>query len=304
MDLIANLFNTLLTYPIFNALMELYHLLGDFGLSIVVLTTIAFLATFPVTRKQLQTTRAIQTLQPQLAEIRRRHANTPTARAEAERVLYKEHGISLSSSFGPLLLQGAVLSGLFFALNSILRNSTLSTINRIMYPFLVHFSTLPNLDLSWLTIFNALWHIPLSYPDPTHLLPLLTGLMTFIQMRMAQPLTQTGPTMMQATQAMQFLLLLFSVAITIYFTWQFAAGVALYRLVWLGLSMIQRYFVTGWGSLWTIPGLATSGAGNTSRSRYGASTQPTQLSDSHKARGHRGGRSSARRRGKKPKRGK
>src|SRR5579859_2092121 len=37
MDLIANVFNTLLTYPILNALMELYHLLGDLGLSIVAL---------------------------------------------------------------------------------------------------------------------------------------------------------------------------------------------------------------------------------------------------------------------------
>lgn len=295
MDLIANLFNTLLAYPIFNALMELYHLLGDFGLSIVVLTTIVFLAIFPVTWKQLQTTRAIQALQPQLAEIRRRHATTPTARAEAERALYKDHGISLSSSFGPLLLQGAVLSGLFFALNSVLRNSTLSTINRIMYPFLVHFSTLPNLDLNWLTVFNALWHISLNYPDPTHLLPLLTGLMTFIQMRMAQPLTPTGPTMMQATQVVQLLLLLFSVGITIYFTWQFAAGVALYRLVWLGLSMIQRYFVTGWGSLRVVPGLATSSSGN-------VGTQQTQPPGSNKTRGRRGGRSSARRREKKLKR--
>ncbi len=301
MDLIKNLFNALLTYPIFNALMELYHLLGDLGLSIVTLTAIVFLTTFPFTWKQLTTTRAIQALQPQLAEIKRRYSNDPMARTEAERALYKDHGISLSSSFGPLLIQSAALSGLFFALNSVLRNSTLSTINRIMYPFLAHFSTLPDLNLTWFTVFDAFWHISLGYPDPTHILPLLTGLITFMQMRMAQPVTQTSETIMQATQAMQFIMLLFSVGITVYFAWQFAAGVALYRLVWLALSMIQRYFVTGWGSLWIMPGLATSDPGNASSSRHDVGTQQT-LPTSNKTRRHRGGGSSARRRGRKPKR--
>lgn len=301
MELIANLFNAILTYPIFNVLMELYHLLGDLGLSIVTLTAIVFLATFPFTWKQLTTTRATQALHPQLAEIKRRYANNPMARAEAEQAFYKDHSISLSSSFGPLLIQSAVLSGLFFALNSVLRNSTLSTINCIMYPFLAHFSTLPDLNLTWFTVFDALWHISLGYPDPTHILPLLTGLITFMQMRMAQPVAQTSQTIVQATQAMQFIMLLFSVGITVYFAWQFAAGVALYRLVWLMLSMIQRYFVTGWGSLRVMPGLAMNSSGTTG-GRHNVGIQQTPPPSSNKTRRHRGGGSSARRREKKPKR--
>lgn len=304
MDLIANLFNTLLTYPILNALMELYHLLGDLGLSIVALTAIVFFVTFPLTWKQLQTAKATQALQPLLAEIQRRHAADPMARAEAERALYKEHGISLLSSFGPLLVQSAVFSGLFFALNSVLRHSPLNTLNRLLYPFLVHFSILPDLSLAWFTVFNTLWHFSLGYPDPTHILPLLTGLMTFIQMRMAQPITQTGQSIMQATQAMQFLMLLLSVGLTIFFAWQFAAGIALYRLAWLVLSMIQRYFVTGWGSLWVMPSFALTGSGTPPSGRQNVGRQHISPPSSHKARGHRGAGSSARRRGKKPKPGK
>ncbi len=38
MTLISNFFNVIITYPIFNVLMLLYHILGDFGLSIIVLT--------------------------------------------------------------------------------------------------------------------------------------------------------------------------------------------------------------------------------------------------------------------------
>lgn len=297
MDLIINLFNSLLTYPILNALMGLYHLFGNFGLSIVTLTTLIFLTLFPLTWKQLQTAKATQALQPLLAEIKRRHANDPMARTEEVQALYKAHGISLSSSWIPLLVQSAVFSGLLFALNSVLHNNTLNTINRLIYPFLAHLSALPDLNLVWFTAFNTFWHISLGYPDPTHILPLLTGLVTFMQMRMAQPLTETGQNMMQATRAVQFLLLLLSVAMTIFFAWQFAAGVALYRLVWLVLSMIQRFFVTGWGSLWVMPGFARSG--NLAGTRQNAGTQHLSQPGSPKARGHRGTGSSARRRGKK-----
>ena len=38
MSLISNFFNVVITYPIFNVLMLLHHLFGDFGLSIIVLT--------------------------------------------------------------------------------------------------------------------------------------------------------------------------------------------------------------------------------------------------------------------------
>lgn len=303
MDLIVHLFNTLFTYPILNALMELYHLLGDFGLSIVALTGIVFLLTFPFTWKQLQLARATQSLQPQMAEINRRHANDPLARTKAQQVLYKEHSISLTSSLGPLLIQGSILSGLFFALNSVLRNGTLGKINRIMYPFLVHFSTLPDLNLTWFTIFNAVWHISLGNPDPTHLLPLLTGLVTFAQMRMAQPIVQTGQTFMQTTQAMQFILLLLSVGITVFFAWQFAAGVALYRLVWLGLSMIQRYFATGWGSLGVMPSFAVSDSRNAGSERHDGGTKQTLPRSSSKTRQRRERGASARRRGRHRKRG-
>jgi hypothetical protein len=43
MQALITLFNTLFTYPIFNALLGLYHLLGDFGLSILLLTGMVYL---------------------------------------------------------------------------------------------------------------------------------------------------------------------------------------------------------------------------------------------------------------------
>lgn len=84
MNLIVGLFNHLFTYPIFNALMFLYHLFGDFGLSIIVLTVATSLALLPLTLRQLKSARAMFALRSELAEIRRQHARDLRAQQEAK----------------------------------------------------------------------------------------------------------------------------------------------------------------------------------------------------------------------------
>ncbi len=124
MSQIGYLFQLMFTYPILNALMELYHLLGDFGLSIIVLTCIVYLVTFPFMRQQRKIARAKLALQPQIAEINKIHVNDPLAGAAAQQALYKEHGIPLLPSLLPMIIRGLIFTGLFFALNTVLRNAT------------------------------------------------------------------------------------------------------------------------------------------------------------------------------------
>jgi YidC/Oxa1 family membrane protein insertase len=255
MSFLITLFNIVFTYPIFNALMALYFLLGDFGLAIVVLTCVISLLLLPLTLRQLRQAKAMRALQPQITAIRQQYATDQYAQTQAIQALYQEHGIHPSSSFLSLLIQAPIYSGLYLALNTVLYAPSVEAINRLMYPFLFHFSTLPNINLMWLTILNASWHISLGIADPTHLLPLLTGLVTFAQMRMAQPisLTETRDALTHLSQSIQFLLLFIPVGITIIIAWQLAAGIALYRFVSLILTMLQQYFTTGWGSLWVFP---------------------------------------------------
>jgi len=127
-----------------------------------------------------------------------------------------------------------------------------------MYPFLTHFSQLPDLNLNWFTFLNAALHISLNRVDPTHILPILTGIITFIQMRMAQPLVETKEAVVQSAQLLQLVGPLIGVGVTMFFVWQFAAGVALYRLVYLVLMAVQQYFMTGWGSLRSVPAFASA----------------------------------------------
>ena len=255
MHFFLTFFNTIFTYPIFNGLMVLYFLLHDFGLAIVLLTCVISLLLLPFTLRQLRLAKAMRQLQPQVTAIRQQYATDQSAQTQALRALYREHGIRPASSFLSMLIQVPIYSGLYVALNTVLYASSIDAINQIMYPFLMHFATQPNINLMWFTVLNPSWHISLDRPDPTYLLPLLTGLVTFVQMRMAQPisLVETKETLAHISQSMQFLLLLIPVGITIAVAWRFAAGLALYRFVSLVLSMMQQYFTAGWGSLWVSP---------------------------------------------------
>ncbi len=290
MNLLIQLFNTVITYPILNVLLTLYHLLGSFGLAIIALTAIVFVLTLPLMRRQSKVLKAQRSLQPEIEAIKRKYPADLAAQTTARQQLFKEHNIPLMPPLIPSVVQGVVLSGIFVALNTVLHNATLSSLNAIMYPFMVHFVSMPDFSLTWFTIFNAAWHISLGLSDPTHILPIMTGLLTFIQMRMAQPLelTQTKEALQQTTHILQLLMPLLMVGITIFFAWQFAAGVALYRLTFLIMTTIRQYFNTGWGSLWVLPGLAF----NNQRS---AALQQIP-SRQHRARKRRGGKSSSRRR--------
>ena len=300
MNLVIYFFNFVFTYPIFNALMLLYHFLGDFGLSIILLTIAIYLLLLPLTRRQLKSMKAALALQPELAEIRKQHPKDLGAQREATQALYQRHGITPTSPYLPLLVQAPIFGGLFFALNIVLNHTRLANLNSIIYPFLPQLTSIPNIDLNWFTIFNSAWHISLGLPDPTYILPILTGIATFVQMRMSQPhaLAETRDAMIQVTQAVQFVLPFIMLFITVFIAWHFAAGLALYRLTSLLLNMIQQYFVTGWGSLLTLPRVAVITNNGSSNSNVQVQqVQPRPTSSSSKGHAHRNA-ALARRRGK------
>ena len=312
MNLISYLFNHIFTYPIFNVLLLLYHLFGDFGLSIIVLTIVIFILLFPLTRRQLKSMKAMLALRAELAEIRQQYARDLRAQREATKALYKQHGISPPSPFLSFLVQAPIFGGLFLALNTVLNYTTvlnkhaaLTNLNHIIYPFLPQLTSVPNIDLNWFTIFNSAWHFSLGIPDPTHVLPILAGIATFVQMRMSQPhnIIEMRDAMMQLTQFVQFILPLILAFVTIFIAWQLAAGLALYRATSLLLNMIQQSFVTGWGSLLTVPHLAGFPGNSSARSNTPPAKPARLQSKSSSTKGHiRRRGASARRRGKTTKR--
>ncbi len=264
------LFNLIFAFPIFNGLMLLYRLFGDFGLSIVILTLIIKLVLFPLTLQQLKSMKANQALQPRIQEIKKKYAKDQQAQMQATQALFKEYGINPMAGCLPLVIQMPVLYGLFNALNLVVHGTegvsaakALANLNSHLYPFVEHFRVFPNLDFSWfawLKFLNPIlhvnlpWTISLANPDPTHILPIVAALATFVQLRMSQARTNVATTngkaapsdpTQQTMKMMQYIMPVFTFVIGL----SFAAGLALYWTVSSVFQAVQQYFVTGWGSL-------------------------------------------------------
>src|SRR5487761_1397835 len=245
---IGTVFHYLFFLPVFNILILIYHGVGSFALAIVLLTLLIRGALFPLTRRQLASTRKMQELQPKLKQLQAQHRGDPQAAMAAQQALYKEHGVSMYGGCLPLVIQMPFLYSLFYAFEALLSSngSALKTINSYIYPFLPPLAKLPDQHFFW---------TKLGSPDPLFILPILAGLLTFVQMRMAMPVRRPGapadPTT-QTTQSMQWIMPLF----TLFLGTRFASGLALYWTVSTGFSAVQQYLLSGWGSLWVgVPGM-------------------------------------------------
>lgn len=248
--------------PIFNILMLFNWLVHDLALSIILLTLVIRLAMVPLTRKQLQSQRKMMALQPMLNQLKEQYKGDQQGLAKAQMQLYKDYNVSPVGGCLPLLVQLPFLYGLFFALKNGLSGSV-AAMRGILYPFMQF--TLshgkPDTYLRWFAWLP--WHpiLNLNLPDPTHILPIVAALFTFIsvrqmqgslQMKQAQAARGTPSDPRAAQQqnmqtqmmgTMTYITPLF----TLFFAWNYAAGLALYWTVSTLFGFGQQFLINGWG---------------------------------------------------------
>lgn len=253
--------------------MFLYWVVRDFGLSIVLLTVMVRLALVPLTFKQLHSQRKMMEIQPKIAELKAQYKDDQQGFARAQMQLMKENNVSVFGGCLPLLVQIPFLYGLFYALSAGLKPNPGETaarhvarLNGDLYPFMqfAHV-TLPggthplNTMLEWFSWLP--WHpvLDLAIPDPTHLLPILAALFTFIQVRMIQGIRKPQPpapnadaktiATQNAQQQTMSLMTYVTPIITLVIGLSYAAGLSLYWVVGTLFAIGQQYFIYGWGGL-------------------------------------------------------
>lgn len=118
---IASVFHDLIVQPIFNLLVAIYALLPghDFGIAIIVFTIIVRLLMWPLIKKQLHQTKAMQKLQPQLKRIKEQTKGNKQKEQLMIMELYKERGISPFGSLGTIVVQFVILIGLYVGLRHV-----------------------------------------------------------------------------------------------------------------------------------------------------------------------------------------
>jgi len=219
------------------------YLFGSFGLTIIVLTIIIRGAIYPLTVKQLRATRAMQALQPKIAELQKKYAKDKQRLAQEQMKLYKESGMSPAGCAVPMLIQMPIWIALFQSIIRVLAVTPedLLGLSRRLWSWPVVYSMLP-LDN------NFLWF---NLINPNMPLAILVGVTMWLTQKMVTP-TTTDPQQRSQSQLMLWMMpLMFG-----FIAMSVPSGLALYWLVSNVISIVIQYFVIGgWG------GLARSTAG-------------------------------------------
>jgi len=132
----VDIFQLLIVQPIFNLLIAIYSIIpgGDFGVAVIIFTILVRLAMWPLVKKQLHQTKAMQKMQPELARIKRETKGNKQLEGVKMMELYKKHDISPFRSIGILLIQLPI----FIALYQVIQIFTLhrDKIDQYTYNFL------------------------------------------------------------------------------------------------------------------------------------------------------------------------
>jgi len=149
-----NIFDQLLTQPIFNALALIYSIVGDFGVAIIILTILIRFILWPLVKKQLRQTKLMRSIQPDLKRIKKQVKGNRVLESQMMMELYREKGIKPFSSILVLVIQLPV----FFAIFRVIQifSATYQEVQHVLpsdfiYPFLENVGRIPELLTSHAT---------------------------------------------------------------------------------------------------------------------------------------------------------
>jgi len=260
---IGSLYNALrdaLAGPMLDALMFLYHVLvtagiPSWGLTIILFTILVKLVFWPLTAQQFKSSKAMQSLQPQLNELKKLHGKDKEKLMQEQMRLYKENRVNPMAGCLPMLIQFPIWIGLYQALY-------------VLAGAVAGIPAQPGFNSPFLWVPNLAQ--PEGFP---YALAILTGLSQLAVQRMMQ-VNATDPQQKTMNQAMQFMPIMY-----IFISFKMPAGLVLYWVASNVFSMIQQSFYYGWSSV--IPsglfGSATSSAVRAPARERGTRRAPESL---------------------------
>jgi YidC/Oxa1 family membrane protein insertase len=152
---------------------------GSYGISIIFLTILVRLLMFPLSRKQAQSARRMQELQPQLLALREKYKDDKEKIGRETLAIYKQNGVNPFGGCLLALIQMPIFLGLWQALNNSvsLRNAPFLWINSLAapdqlfrfpfdIPFLgIYFNVLPFIVVALMMVQTKLFSPPATTPE-------------------------------------------------------------------------------------------------------------------------------------------
>lgn len=193
------------------------------GLAIVIFTIGIKTLLMPLTVKSIRSSKAMQELQPKIKELQKKHGKDRQELSAKTMELYSQHGVNPMAGCLPMLIQIPIFFGVYRAIIE-LSNSHAG---------------------EWADGF--LWLGDLSNADPWKVLPIAAGAFQFVQTKMMRP--ENAPKATDPQQALMNQMMNFMPLMVVVFGWTFASGAVIYWVTQSIFSVIQQWFITGWGSV-------------------------------------------------------
>ena len=220
-----------ITKPMFFLIDWLFHVFGNFGVAILLVTVIVKAFFFPLANKSYKSMSAMKKMQPQMTALREQYKDDKVKQQQALMELYKKEKINPLAGCWPVAIQIPV----FFSLYKVL----FVTIEMRHAPFFGWIQDLSAPDPTHVfNLFGLLPYDPMSVPVIGHFLaiglwPVIMGITMFVQMKL-------NPTPPDPTQAMIFtwMPVLFTFMLA-----SFPAGLVIYWAWNNTLSVTQQYVI-------------------------------------------------------------
>ncbi len=231
--MVGQIFNTILTEPLFNILVFFYNTVafGDFGVAIILLTALVRLLLWPLSQKALKAQQSLQELQPKIKAIQAKHKD----RGEQTRALtelYKTHKVNPFGGCLPILVQLPILIALYVVFLNGLNPDYL----RNLYSFVANPGAI---DPGFLEVIDlSARSIPLAAA---------AGVFQFLQSKMALPKTKLVGAPKGSDEAIAKMIsrqtLYFLPALTIIISLRLPAGLPLYWSFTTIFTILQQFAI-------------------------------------------------------------
>lgn len=258
----GEIFKIILTQPLANGLILFYNIFGhNLGFATVLFSAFLFLVTRPLSKPQMESMKKIREIQPEVNKLKKKFGKDQMGFSKAQAELYKQKKINPGAGCIFQIIQLVILITFYQVFSTSLSTSadSLMKLNDLLYtPLKLEQGSVLNthflyLDISKPDVVN-LSGLPFAIPGA---FLILATLAQFISIKATAPFVEAEKKIVKATKTetddMQLMMsnsMMYTIPLmTLYFGYQFPAGLSLYWLVFSIGTVWQQVSSNGWGSL-------------------------------------------------------
>lgn len=239
------IFFVLIYQPIYNALIGLYNVFGDFGIAIIVLTLLIKFALIPLSRKQIESQKEMQEIQPKIKELQDKYKDDKEELTKKTMALYKEHKVNPAAGCLPLIIQMIIFITMYRVIINLSENHALTVNSEQLYAFIGQPENINGFFLGFMNL-----------AEPYAIIAIITAAAQFYQLKMMQIKNEKSAEKLPAKKKdakksdepdfaaiMQKQMLFIVPIMTLFIGLKFPSGLTLYWLTSTVFMIAQQWLV-------------------------------------------------------------